>query len=709
MTITWNPLRIGAGGWITGGSISNDGATKICWADTYGAYLRNETTQEWEQLITQSRWPAADFGHDAMEWKGVFAGAVAPSDANRIYLVANGQVYKSTNRGSTFTRTAFTKVDADPNIGSTGGVKVRGPKMAVDPANPDVVYFGTYADGCWVTADGGANWSLIAAIPIVTNSTYSIAFDPASGTTGGKTNTIYVHPRGSQMYVSTDAGSTWAATTGGGTDPIHLAVGNSIVYETTTAGTFRKYSAGTWLTISGANSPHTVAVDPADSNRIIVADDAGRINQTLNGGSTWTGTYFPDNPPEANNGFPVGAGEHVATDIPWMAWTNEQFMSNGDMMFNPGASNELWFFEGIGVWKTSPPSTFTAFNWVEQGNGIEQLVINSICKLPGGPIVVGAWDRSVFISSDPDVFPSRHYVDNSFMACWGIDYASSDHDFLAAHCYWTSDKSCYSTDAGQTWAQFASDPAASNGGCIACSTPQNIVRVFSNNSYPYYTLNGGTSWTRCTIPAEPTTGETGWGFSFVVNRHIVASDRVLVNTFYLYNYRTGFYESTDGGVTWTRTRTSTIGVASGVAGFNAKMRSVPGQAGHLFFCAGSIGNFGDAHPANEPFYRSIDGGRNWTEIGNVKEVLCFGYGKPAVSYPTIYIMGWVSGVFGIWRSTDEASTWTKVGDFPLGNMDDPTWLEGDQDTFGLVYYGTRGSGCAYADTSKNRVRLTVTT
>src|ERR1700730_590989 len=36
---TWRPLRIGAGGWLTGLDISTDGSTRVVRTDTYGAYI----------------------------------------------------------------------------------------------------------------------------------------------------------------------------------------------------------------------------------------------------------------------------------------------------------------------------------------------------------------------------------------------------------------------------------------------------------------------------------------------------------------------------------------------------------------------------------------------------------------------------------------------------------------------------------------------
>ena len=104
------------------------------------------------------------------------------------------------------------------------------------------------------------------------------------------------------------------------------------------------------------------------------------------------------------------------------------------------------------------------------------------------------------------------------------------------------------------------------------------------------------------------------------------------------------------------------------------------------------------HPANTAFYRSKDGGANWSIVPHVREVFSFGFGKsaPGQSYPAIYVYGWVDGVLGIWRSDDEARTWNRISDgFPLGVFARVKALEGDNNTYGTVYAGFDGAGFAY--------------
>jgi hypothetical protein len=172
----------------------------------------------------------------------------------------------------------------------------------------------------------------------------------------------------------------------------------------------------------------------------------------------------------------------------------------------------------------------------------------------------------------------------------------------------------------------------------------------------------------------------------------VAADRVTPKTFYLYNYRNGLFRSANGGASWTLVHAGEIAKFSG---FNAKLASVPGRAGHLFFTSGPQGGAGDPHPAANPFMRSTDGGATWMAVPNVLEVRAFGFGKPLASYPTLFVVGWVNNKFGIWRSTDDAQSWTFIGDFPTGSLANIQTIEGDKGIYGTVYVGFGGAGYAY--------------
>ena len=169
---------------------------------------------------------------------------------------------------------------------------------------------------------------------------------------------------------------------------------------------------------------------------------------------------------------------------------------------------------------------------------------------------------------------------------------------------------------------------------------------------------------------------------------------MLANTFYLYYPSYGVFETTNGGVSWTKVITDRSHSRQlPTAGIRKSSLSLAKPV-NLFFTPGPIGG---SQPVNVGFYRSTDQGATWTAVPNVLEVSTFGFGAPAPgqSYPSIYIVGWVNNVYGIWESDNNAQSWTQIGTYPIGSLDQITTISGDSNKYGQVYLGFRGSGYAY--------------
>jgi len=692
----WRLWRIGAGGFLTGMDVADDG-TMVVRTDTYGAYIWNETAAEWQQLMTRTSMPVGDVGHETDAQTGVYEIVIAPSDSNRIYMALNGFVFKSTNRGQTFTRTALPKTVMDPN----DPFRFMGRRMAVDPANPDIVYFGTPKAGLMLTTDGGASWTKQADIPLsTTDAGILISFDTSAGRTGNRTKGVYVASFGKGVFSSRDAGASFAPVAGAPIAHDHMVCGpDGVLWITDSSlgsNNARRYKNGVWKALSGMGwvTWHSIAIDPQDSRHVVLGS-SGDLCVSHDGGDTWTENISLN--------YPKGAVVRVANDIPWLAWANENYMSAGDMRFDPKGTNRLMFAEGIGVWYTNPPRTWSPFEWVSQSRGIEQLVSQDIVVPPGGSPLLFTQDRCVFKSDDPEKYPSVHGPNrtHSINMGWSGDYSLTDPKFVVGvFNYWGREESSYSTDGGSNWTKFPTVPAevlaGKTGGSMAVSTPDNIVWAPNNNASAWVTKNRGASWEQIVIPGVPTSGETGWGWAFFLVRHIVAADRVTPGTFYMYNYLkqcAGLYRSTDGGTNWTRIYANEIATGSQ---YNAKLEAVPGKAGHLFFTPGWHSG---PNPSGTQFMRSTDGGASWKALDKILEVYSFGFGKaaPGQDYPAIFIAGYVDNVWGLWRSDDNAANWVKIGDYPLGNVDIIRSVAGDMDRYGRCYVGFAGSGGAYAD------------
>jgi hypothetical protein len=700
MGTAWQTLNVGALGFTTGIDIAADG-TKVCRIDVFGAYRWNGS--RWVQLVTTVSMPAAHAVDGLGE--GVYEIRIAPSQTSRLYMMFGGRVFRSDNSGVTWSVTAFTHVDGcNPNDQSAIGdasPRVMGYKMAVDPNNADVVYVGTGEHGLWVTHDAGATWAQVAGVPTSTNTGgVLVAFDPSSSVVGGKTQIIYASSYGNGVYRSANGGASWALTSSSPTTHIHLTVGpTGIVYLTDNGvdGSNLRIYNGSWSANAGAGPARGVAVDPSDANHITVQRNAGEISTTINGGSSWSG--YPNNTPVTN---------WTASDLPILEYVMEGpdsigFMSLGTIAYDPSQSNKLYAAEGVGVWVITPP-TSGGLSWTSQTLGIEDLVANQVIVPPGGKPLLVSWDRPVIRIATLGTYPSTYGPTSAFAFGAAADWASNNPTFIAA----LLPSVRKSSDGGATWSAPAAQPTGfGDGGCIAAASSTNFVCCSSDSNAPLqYTTDGGASWNTPTISGVPTSGNRGWAsLGAQINRHIVCADRINIGTFYAFNNVTGadgVYRSTDGGANWTLRKSGRFTAdGGGVDGFHAKMRCVPGNAGHLCYTGGDV-----TPGVTGSFFKCTDGGATWSALSGVTEVRCFGFGKPKIGgggYPTVFIVGWVGGTaaanFGIWRSDDfeQASpTWNRISDgYPLGLFDTIKWIEGDPDTYGQVYVGFQGSGFAF--------------
>ena len=667
----WKPVKIGAGGWITGIDIALDG-TMVARTDTYGAYIWNGT--QWQQLATVQSMPSTVFYTGS-----VYEVRISPSNSNIIYMQMSDGLYKTTDKGASWVKTSF------PVVGETSGdYRMDGQKMAVDPNNPNIVFAGTQKAGLWVTRDGGTTWNKIDAVPQGTRTT-------DAGMTGivVQGSDVFVGTAGSGVYHSKDGGKTWSAI-GGPADISHAAIAKDGSYYATGNTDFAlwKFANGSWTKLVD-NLAHGVAINPFDQKHIVVTNEGGGVQQSLDGGATWSG-WNHNSQLESSN------------DIPWLE-NSGLYMSAGRIVFDPLVEGKVWQSAGVGVWQTKIPEVLnwnTPVVWQSQSVGIEQLVSSEILAPAGGNPIFASWDRPFFEMADLDSYAST-YSGGKFSMGWSIDYASTNSQFIVGISdWWGQDNSGFSTDGGKTWQKFSSLPSFamnSVGGSIAAASPTNFVWVPAGGSAPAYTLDGGKSWQTVEIP-----GKTDWSMlhhSYYLNRTTITADRVLPNTFYLYDSNSGVFVTKDGGVTWTNVFDKPV---TDWSYWNASIQSVPGSPGELFFTAGPQGTDQTVVPGMMSFMHSQDGGKSWQAISGV-DVATFGFGaaKSAGGPATVYIVGSVNGDFGIWYSADDAKSWVKVGERPMGSMDGIKTISGDMDQFGVVYVGFGGSGFAYLNLNES--------
>ncbi len=160
--------------------------------------------------------------------------ALDPQDPDRVYAAVglytnswdpdNGSIIKSSDRGATWT---FANLPF--KVGGNMPGRGIGERLAVDPHNSNVVYFGARGEnGLWKSTDGGATFSKVPSF--TAKSTYApdpsdpdgiksdnmgllfVTFDSTSSVKDGTTSRIFVGVADNttaSLYLSTDAGASW--------------------------------------------------------------------------------------------------------------------------------------------------------------------------------------------------------------------------------------------------------------------------------------------------------------------------------------------------------------------------------------------------------------------------------------------------------------------------------------------------------------------
>src|SRR5262249_33749617 len=168
-------------------------------------------------------------------------------------------MFKSTDGGA-----SWQPANAQPAI-------VGVPSLSIDPAKPDTIYALAGLAGVFMSADRGANWTTLSALPIPT--------DP-SGPIPGSARSLAIHTGNSNILYA------WA--------PCHL-------FESIDAGM-------TWLSMrlrcNGTGDGGFLTMDPHDANTLClaesdVAEPAAWLLKTADGSMSWRDLWQSGNFPLA--------------------------------------------------------------------------------------------------------------------------------------------------------------------------------------------------------------------------------------------------------------------------------------------------------------------------------------------------------------------------------------------------------------------------
>jgi len=713
---SWQPVAIGGGGSVTGFSSDVEGRTRVVRTDVYGAYIWRDQPGRWEQLVTARSMPAEDRWPGSMA-EGVAEIVVAPHRPDRLYMALRGKVYRSDDRGRNWTRPAQ---GPDFHFSPNGSHRFRGASLAISPDNPDLLFLGTQRQGLWRSTDGARSWQAVSAVP---SSVARQGEAPAPmllwfaasapGRRAGNAPLLIFSP-GHGLYRSADGGRSFDPVGAGqGAAPLDLARGafapdgDFFAVSSSERSVYRLHQ-GKWRNLVAerriaAHGFVGIAIDPR-SGRIIVVDDGGDAFASQDQGESWSALRHRAR---------VGEGEP-----PWLRVTNISYFATGSLFYDPVLPDRLWAMTGAGPFYADCAEGCRELVWTSAVRGIEELVASDVIQAPGRAPLFAALDFGIHLKENLDAFSTGYGpAERVLIAAQQIAWTPADPDFIVTNASDTRTFCCsqdgnavmagYSTDGGRNWHKFPTlpQPPGTQPGdpwrmafgtiAVAANAPDNIVWAPGYDRAPFYTLDRGLSWHRVVFPGEvlPNSGSYP---SIWVQRKTLAADRVLPGTFYFYHGGnaanpglTGLWRTRDGGRTWEQTHKGRL---SSRDGFGAKLRTVPGQAGHLFFTSAQPGQ-------EENLLRSTDGGKHWARVERVGQAddIAFGKAAPGAAYPALYLSGKVDGRYGIWRSTDALASWQRIADFALDRLDQVVVMDADKDVFGRVYLGLMGSGWVYGE------------
>ncbi|HLP01897.1 MAG TPA: hypothetical protein VK163_07720 [Opitutaceae bacterium] len=705
----WDGVAIGGGGLITGIEFHpQPGAGLFVRTDVGGAYRWDEAGGRWVSLTDWINWKDANL-------MGIESFALDPRDPQRLFLAAgtynhpafgHGAMLRSTDAGRTFARASIPLGMGGNEIGRGGGER-----LAVDPHDGRILFFGSRDAGLWRSADGGQSWQRVETFPAVATAPGTrwrnewldqaigigfVAFDPASGGDGQPTQALYagVSIAGTQnLFRSTDAGATWQPVPGqpttlrptrasfGPDGALYVVYGSDPCPNVMTDGAVWKLEPGVgdrWTDITPIKPGGTmqfgysaIAFDPAHRGTMLVTTwnkwaGGDEVYRTTDGGKTWHPTL-------------TGA-EWDKAGVPWIDTMKPHWICA--VALDPANPDRALFGTGYGVWETR---NLTAVDrgervkWTFSNRGLEETVPLALLSPPqGAPLLSGVGDIDGFRHDDLAVSPLQH-VGPRFTGTDSLACAAAKPEFVVRTGHIRNHQAgqirgAFSEDGGNTWAAFVAEPPGEGDGRITVSVDGATIIWTPRAGSAHWSRNRGATWTPCAGLAAGT---------------VVMADGANPKRFYAFDAATSRLRvSEDGGATFTPRgkKLPAIGPAPGgfADGFTAELVTPYGHDGEVWL---SI--------RGSALFRSTNAGKSFRAVASTKDIHSFGFGAPAPgrTNPAVYAAG-VIGVDGLFRSIDDGATWQRIDD----DAHRFAWIyavTGDARVFGRVYFATVGRGIIY--------------
>ena len=680
------------------------------------AYLRTDMGGVYRWSERGQRWIPLEDSIAQASYFGIESIAADPVNPSVVYVAAGmyarepAAILRSGNRGRTW------RIFPVPfHMGGNEPGRGVGERLAIDPSNRSILFFGSRYDGLQRSTDRGEKWSRVASFPIqgtgweaAPRAETGISFvviDPTSGRGGRPARRIFVGATDAgspHLFRSDDAGRTWSALAGqpgASLLPVHgeldskgvlyITYSNGVGPNGVTEGAVFRYDtrSGQWTDITPQKRSHRapggymgLSVDPERPGTVVVATldrwhPGDILWRTTDGGRTWRNLRM------------LSRRDVFAT--PFLLWGRPQadfgwWMAG--VAIDPFDSAHMAYTTGATVYATREllnADRNKAIVWKPWVRGVEQTAILTLVSPPKGPhLLSGFGDISGFAHENLSRSPEEQFTHPVFANTDEIDYAGLDPSVVvrggtrAPRSSPGAPRLAYSLDYGRSWQPLR--PGNDASVITVSADGRSFLVTNAAAAAPLITFDRGRSW-------SPVRG-------LPAGAHPIA-DKAAPETFYALDLKhTELYVSTDGGGTFQRR------VSRGLP--KTLIEDIPTSPERQWPLMAAPGKRGDLWLlTREGLFHSTDAGRSFAGVNGGILVVALGFGKapPGRSYPALYALGVLGTTYAIWRSDDEGASWLRINDARHEYGREYRCIAGDPRVFGRVYVGTDGRGIIYGE------------